>query len=278
MSHCIRLVAASALLVGGLAALHGQQPSAADSNGDLFGLSSLPLLRHAETRSISAENPTGEKGGGAKAVPDAGAPSSELGAGWKARPAIDLAGHQTATLADVKGPGVIKHIWMTVDPKAYRDCVLRFYWDNETSPSVEVPLGDFFAEGHGVRYNVNSLMVTVNPSGAFNSYWPMPYRKSAKITIENQGSEAINGFFYQISYSLEEVTAAAAYFHAEWRRSMTTRDHPEHVLLDGVEGQGQYVGTFIAWTQLSDGWWGEGEVKFFIDGDKQKSHDQRIRL
>jgi hypothetical protein len=158
---------------------------------------------------------------------------------------------------------------MTVDPKAYRDCVLRFYWDDETSPSVEVPLGDFFAEGHGERYNVNSLMVAVNPSGGFNSYWPMPFRKNARITIENQGTETIGGFFYQISYSLEEVPAAAAYFHAQWRRSMTSREHPEHVILDGVEGRGQYVGTFIAWTQLSDGWWGEGEMKFFIDGDRQ---------
>jgi len=227
------------------------------------------LLRNSETRSISAENPTGEKGGGAKAIPDQKNAASVLGQGWKVHPAIDLAGQQTVTLASISGPGSIQHIWMTVNPKAYRDCILRFYWDGEASPSVEVPLGDFFAEGHGLRYNVTSLMVAVNPSGGFNSYWPMPFRKSAKITIENQGPESIGGFFYQITYALEDVPPAAAYFHAEWRRSTTTREHPEHVILDGVEGRGQYVGTFLASSQLSDGWWGEGEVKFYLDGDKQ---------
>ncbi|MGD0911320.1 MAG: glycoside hydrolase family 172 protein [Terracidiphilus sp.] len=273
MLSTVRTAAALVLFMGVFACpniVAGQQSGAASgADDDFFGVSSLPLLRHAQSRSISAENPTGEPGNGGKAVPDANNPASELGQGWKVRPAIDLPQQQTITLADVKGPGIIKHIWMTVDPKAYRDCVLRFYWDGESSPSVEVPLGDFFAEGHGVRYNVTSLMVAVNPSGGFNAYWPMPFRKSARITIENQGTETINGFFYQISYSLEEVPANAAYFHAEWRRSLTTREHPEHVILDGVEGQGQYVGTFIAWTQLSDGWWGEGEVKFYIDGDKQ---------
>ena len=265
---------ATLLLFLGILACSGSVPcqqsgAAGGSDEDFFGISSLPLLRHAQSRSISAENPTGEAGNGAKALPDATNAASELGPGWKVHPYIDLPKQQTVTLASIKGSGIIKHIWITVDPKAYRDCVLRFYWDDEPTPSVEVPLGDFFAEGHGVRYNVNSLMVAVNPSGGFNAYWPMPFRKSARITIENQSTETIGGFFYQISYSLEAVPTDAAYFHAQWRRSMTSREHPEHVILDNVEGRGQYVGTFIAWTQLSDGWWGEGEVKFFIDGDKQ---------
>jgi len=255
------------LSVAVLALLTGVSALAQDATP--LGLGSLPLIRKSETRSISAENPTGEKGGGAKAIPGENSPASRLGAGWKARPAIDLAKFETVTLADIKGPGVIQHIWITADPKAYRDCIIRFYWDNEPTPSVEVPLGDFFAEGHGIRYNVNSLMVTVNPSGGFNSYWPMPFRKSAKITIENQRPEAIPGFFYQITYALEDVAENAAYFHAQWRRSMTTRQHPEHVILEGVKGSGHYVGTFIAWEQLSNGWWGEGEVKFYLDGDKQ---------
>jgi hypothetical protein len=230
-------------------------------------LDTLPLLRNSQTRSISAENPKGEKGGGATAIPDASNPASALGKGWKVRPAITLPNGETVTLADIAGPGTIQHIWMTVNPKAYRDCIVRFYWDDETGPSIESPLGDFFVTAHGTRYKVNSLMVAVNPSGGFNSYWPMPFRKHARITIENQASEDIAGFFYQITYALEPVPAAAAYLHAQWRRSMTTRERPEHTLLDGVEGQGQYVGTFLAWNQLSNGWWGEGEVKFYIDGD-----------
>jgi len=206
---------------------------------------------------------------GAREVPDANNPASDLGKGWKVRPCISLPANSTTTLADIAGPGVLQHIWITVDPKAYRDGVLRFYWDGEAEPSVEVPLGDFFANGHGLRYPVNSLPVAVNPSGGFNSYWPMPFRRHAQVTIENQRGEDIEGFFYQITYALGEVPPEAAYFHAQWRRSVTPREKPEHVIVDGIRGRGHYVGTVLAWTQLSDGWWGEGEIKFFIDGDTE---------
>jgi len=232
-----------------------------------LGLGSLPLLSDAETRSISAENPEGEKGGGAKAAPAADNAASMLGEGWKVRPCITLEPQSTTCLADIQGPGVIQHIWITVHPNAYRDTILRFFWDGEAEASIEVPLGDFFCNGHALRYNVNSLPMAVNPSGGFNSYWPMPFRKGARITIENQHPEAIGGFFYQITYALTEVPDNAAYFHAQWRRSLTTREVPEHVIVDGIQGHGHYVGTFLAWTQLSNGWWGEGEIKFFLDGD-----------
>jgi len=234
-----------------------------------FGLWGLPLLSPAKSRSISAENPRGQKGGGGKAVPDEKSPASELGRGWKVRPCIDLPSRSSTTLAEIEGPGLITHIWMTVQPAAYRDCILRFWWDDEKSPSIEVPLGDFFANGHGLRYNVNSLPVAVNPSGGFNCYWPMPFRKSAKISIENESPEQIGGFFYQIDYILGEVPEAAAYFHSQWRRSVTERQKPEHTILEGVRGRGHYVGTNLSWTQMSDGWWGEGEIKFYIDGDEQ---------
>jgi hypothetical protein len=181
-------------------------------------------------------------------------------------PCISLPAHSTTTLADIQGPGIIQHIWITVDPRAYRDTVLRAYWDDETTPSIEVPLGDFFANGHGLRYNVVSIPIAVNPSGGFNSYWPMPFN-SARITIENQRNDSIDGFFYQITYSLSDVPENAGRFHAQWRRSVTSRACPEHVLLEGVRGNGHYAGTAISWTQLSNGWWGEGEIKFFIDDD-----------
>ena len=233
-----------------------------------FGLGSIHLLSDAETRSISAENPRGERGGGARVVPDKENAASMLGAGWKVRPCITLEPETTTALTDIEGPGIIQHIWITVHPKAYRDTVLRMYWDDEDTPSVEVPLGDFFCNGHGLRCNVNSLPVAVNPSGGFNSYWPMPFRARARITIENQRWEPISGFFYQITYALTPVPEEAGLFHAQWRRSMTARQCPEHVILEGVEGQGQYVGTYLAWEQLSNGWWGEGEIKFFLDGDQ----------
>ncbi len=234
-----------------------------------FGFNNLPILSNAQSRSISAENPNGQEAGGAKGIPNATNPASELGKGWKVRPCISLPKNSITTLADIKEPGTITHIWITVDPKAYRECILRIHWDGEIFPSVEVPLGDFFCNGHGLRYNVNSLMVAVNPSGGFNSYWPMPFKKGCKITIENQRWEDISGFFYQISYSLTEIPADAAYFHAQWRRAITDRKKPDYIILDNIKGQGHYVGTFLAWTQLSNGWWGEGEVKFYIDRDKE---------
>jgi hypothetical protein len=232
------------------------------------GLGSLSLLSDAESRSISAENPTGERANGAKApAPAAPHPSHRLGEGWKVRPAINLAPGETVVLADIEGPGVINHIWITLRESGLRDCVIRFFWDDEETPSVESPIADFFANAHGLRYNVNSIPVNVNPSGGFNSYWQMPFRRRARIEVENQHWNEIRGFFYQFDYSLTDVPAEAAYFHAQWRRSITTRENPKHVILDGVEGQGHYIGTALGWTQMSDGWWGEGEVKFFIDGD-----------
>jgi hypothetical protein len=235
--------------------------------GTNWDLRAIPILSEAETRSISAENPDGARGGGARAEPGASSAGSMLGQGWKIRPCITLEPGSTTTLADIKGPGVVQHIWITVRREAYRDCLIRFYWDGEDSPSIEVPLGDLFCNGHGLRCNVTSVPIAVNPSGGFNSYWPMPFRKRARITIENQRWEAIPGFFYQITYALTEVPEKAAYLHAQWRRSMTMRQQPEHTILEGIRGQGHYVGTYLAWEQLSNGWWGEGEVKFYIDGD-----------
>jgi len=233
-----------------------------------FGLGTIPLLSDTVTRSISAENPSGAVGGGARAIPETDSPGSLLGQGWKIRPCITL-DPGVATLADIQGPGMIQHIWITAAIEAYRTCVLRMYWDGEETPSVEVPLGDFFANVHGLAYNVHSLPVAVNPVRGLNCYWPMPFREHALITIENDSWEVIPHLYYQITYALGEIPENAAYFHAQWRRSMTTRERPEHVIVDGIKGKGHYVGTVIGWNQFSNGWWGEGEVKFYIDGDKE---------
>lgn len=232
-------------------------------------MSNVARITDAKSRSICAENPNGEVGGGAKEVPQPHNAGSELGIGWKIKPCITVPSGSKAVLADIKGPGTIRHIWITVNEKAYRNCILRMWWDGEKTPSVEVPLGDFFCCGHAIRTKVVSIPIAVNPSGGFNSYWPMPFRKSAKIEVENQWQEDIGGFFYQIDYELGDVPEDVGYFHAQWRRAVTSIDYPEHVILDGVKGTGQYVGTYLAWTQLSNGWWGEGEIKFYMDGDKE---------
>ncbi len=223
-----------------------------------------------ESFSISAENPTGERDKGALEIPGPNSPARKLGKGWKVRPSIVLEKSKETLLADIEGPGVITYMWMTVDEKAYRSCILRMYWDSESEPSVEVPLGDFFVNPFGIRFEVNSLPISVNPSGGFNSYWPMPFRERARVTVENQGNEDIPHFFYQISFIKKKLESNILYFHSQWRRSMTSRNSPQHVILE-TEGKGKYVGTVIAWEQLSNGWWGEGEVKFFIDGEKNPS-------
>jgi hypothetical protein len=150
-----------------------------------------------------------------------------------------------------------------------RACVLRFYWDGEETPSIEVPMTDFFAVGNDRFAPVNSLPVVVNPTAALNCYWPMPFRRHARITFTNDLSKDIDLMTYQIDYVLTDLPRDTGYFHAQWRRATTKRSFPVHTILDGVKGDGRYVGTFLAWAQLSDGWFGEGEVKFFIDGDMQ---------
>ena len=233
-----------------------------------LGLGNLARLSAAETRSISAENPTGAKGAGGQATEGTGAVCArELGQGWKISPSINLPGNTTVTLADVDGPGAIQQIWLTLHPTFWRRVVLRIYWDDETTPSVETPIGDFFCNGWGVRSNVTSLPVAVNPAGGFNCYWEMPFRKHARITVENVSPDTLNGFYYQINYTLTEIPADRAYFHAQWRRSNPLPYGEVHTLLDGVQGQGHYVGTYLAWGVNNNGWWGEGEIKFYIDGD-----------
>lgn len=237
-------------------------------NGLNMNLGNLSLLSNAETRSISAENFTGEKGKGGMATEGTGAYAGRLlGQGWKISPSINIAPKQTAILADIAGMGAIQHIWLTVHPEHWRKLIFRLYWDEETIPSVEVPIGDFFCNGWNQRCNVASLAVAVNPAGGFNCYWEMPFRKHARITVENLTDDEIKGFYYQITYTLTEVPDNAAYFHAQWRRSNPLPRKTVHTLVEGIRGQGHYVGTYIAWGVNNNGWWGEGEIKFYMDGD-----------
>lgn len=238
------------------------------------GLSSLPLLSNARTRSISPENNTGAKGKGGMAVPDPdklpfSPAANDLGQGWKVSPFHKVKSGETLTIMDVDGPGIIQHIWLVADPAKGRSHIIRFYWDGEKTPSIEAPVSDFFAVGHNLFAPVNSLAVIVNPASAFNCYWPMPFRKHAKITFTNEDKDELDLFTYQITYAETDVPENAGYFHAQWRRAVTDRANPDYTIIDNVRGKGRYVGTFLAWTQLSDGWFGEGEIKFFMDGDKE---------
>ncbi|HEY2663017.1 MAG TPA: DUF2961 domain-containing protein, partial [Candidatus Binataceae bacterium] len=171
----------------------------------MMRLGNLSLLSSAQSRSISPENPTGEKGGGAKAIPDpAGSPARDLGVGWKVAPYIVIGPHATATLADIAGAGAITQIWMTPSGR-WRHLILRIFWDDSPIASVECPVGDFFACGWGRYAQISSLAVCVNPASALNCYWEMPFRKSALIALENLSADPVPGFYYQITYALTEV-------------------------------------------------------------------------
>ncbi len=243
-----------------------QPSSARPFNGITTGVGDLHRLSKAKTRSISPENFTGEKGKGGMATEGTGKNAArDLGQGWKVSPSVRIEPGQVFELARIDGSGVIQHIWMTPTGN-WRYSILRFYWDGETTPSIEVPVGDFFASGWGKYAQINSLAVAVNPGSAFNSYWTMPFRKSARITMENIAPEAMT-LYYQVTYALTEVEPDAAYLHAQFRRTNPVPYKEVYTLLDGVKGHGHYVGTHMSWGVNNNGWWGEGEIKFFMDGD-----------
>ncbi len=254
------------------------------SNGLNMTLGTIAKLSRARTRSITAENVYGEKGRGGMAEVSAtpqpevarigqeweeSGAARELGRTWKVRPCINLPTGVETTLMDVDGPGCIQHLWMTLDHKYYRDVILRIYWDGEATPSVEAPIGDFFCQSWNRRTPITALPINVNPDGGLNCFFPMPFRAHARVTVESRYPQRAQGFFYTINYTLTEVEDDEAYFHAQFRRVNPLTYGEEYPLLDGVQGWGQYVGTVMAWQQNNTGWWGEGEIKFFLDGDAE---------
>lgn len=243
----------------------GQKKSSFSGLG--MNLGNLSRLSNAKTRSISPENFTGEKGrGGMSTDGPAANAARDLGQGWKVSPYVKIASKSTFVMAEIEGSGAIQQIWMTPAGN-WRFSILRMYWDGEENPSVEVPAGDFFANGWGKYAQVTSLPVCVNPGSAFNCYWEMPFRKSCKITMENLDEKEMT-LYYQVNYTLTEIPEDAAYFHAQFRRTNPVQYKEVYTILDGVKGWGQYVGTYMCWGSNNSGWWGEGEIKFYLDGDK----------
>ena len=239
-----------------------------------FGHNALDALalaaNHGRTRCVNAENPTGGKGMAATAA-------SKLGPSRKGSPCIQtVRAGDAVTLMDVDGPGVIRHIWMTVTdrtsptgPNVLRNLILECYWDGEESPSVQCPIGDFFCCGHAQACRINSIPVMVVPNRGFNCYFTMPF-EHARIVLRNDHNEDVPAFFYQIDYTeYDELPADAMRFHAQWRRERVTELARDYVVLDGVRGRGAYIGTYLALTALESRWWGEGEFKMYIDGDSQ---------
>jgi len=251
----------------------------------MFNLANITGTTNGKTRLFTAENVYARKGmGGMAEVSDVpqddvlkigqvydgpNRAARELGQKWKVRPCITLKAGSETTLVDTDGPGRITHIWITLDSKYFRDIVLRFYWDNEAEPSVECPIGDFFCCGYPKPLKITSIPINVNPNGGLNCYFPMPFRKHAKIVVESLLPVDLNGFFYAFSMDEGEVAPDEAYFHAKFRRENPLKYMEDYLIIDGIKGKGHYVGTQMSWQQNSDGWWGEGEFKAFIDGDTE---------
>ena len=235
-------------------------------NGIESNMGNLFRLSDAKSRSISPENFNGEKGKGGMATTGTGQNAArDLGTGWKISPSVVIKSKTTFTIAEIDGSGSVQHIWMT-PTGVWRNSIIRFYWDDEKTPSVEAPVGDFFCSGWGQYSKLQSLAVCVNPGSAFNCYWPMPFRKKCRITMENTDTQDMV-LYYQVDYILTEVPSDAAYFHAQFRRVNPLAYKANYVLLDSVHGRGQYVGTYLAIGVHNNGWWGEGEIKFYMDGD-----------
>jgi hypothetical protein len=240
----------------------------------LFGqsnvLDNLYNLSDAKTRSISPENFTGEKGKGGMATLEKGSAARaarELGQGWKVSPYVRIQPGETFVMGEIKDSGIINHIWMTPSG-VYRHSIFRIYWDGEEEASVESPVGDFFTAGwgNGTEPDINSLAICVNPRSGLNAYWQMPFRNGCKITMENIGDKELV-LYYQIDYTLTKIPDDAAYFHAQFRRTNPLPYKEDFTIVDGIKGKGNYVGTYLAHGANSPGWWGEGEIKFYMDGD-----------
>jgi len=189
---------------------------------------------------------------------------------------------ESLTLADLKGPGIIKHIWITfpdehpswiskVGCANPSEIVLRMYWDGRGKPDVESPLGDFFAGGFGMRMTVESMPVQVENGRSYNCFWPMPFRKSAKIVITNESKKPLVALYWNIDWiQKESLPPDTAYFCAQYRREFPCKEGKDYLILD-AEGPGHYVGTVLSVRSRSPEWFGEGDEKIYIDGEEKAS-------
>ena len=233
-------------------------------------LNNLTLKKNIRTFSVCPENPTGSKGMGGRATLEEGTAANaarDLGVGWKVNPYINIEPGETAVLADVKGQGAIKHIWITDSAAAGRLLLLKIYFDGQEKPAVCAPLSDFFANADYSEYRqLSSLAICVNPRKGLNCYFEMPYFEGFRIELEFFGAKTCH-IFYQIDCEEKTIDPDSLYFHARFRRTNPLPYKEDYVILDKIKGRGHYVGTYLHWGVKSNGWWGEGEIKFFIDGD-----------
>lgn len=217
------------------------------------------------SRSISFENPTGAPGEGGKAA-------SNLGPGRKGAPAREVKPGETVDLCDIEGPGTIRHIWITTaqEQEVQRGAVIRAWWDGQEHPSIECPIGDLFGFAHGKIMAYGSAVHSVGPTGGRNIWLPMPFAKRAKLTFTNESTKKIP-LFYQLTYTLgDKHPADVGRLHVIFRRENPTTEKQDFELLPKRTQKGRFIGAVIGIRNLHpDQWWGEGEIKVFMDGDKE---------
>lgn len=223
----------------------------------------LYKLKNLESRAATAENRLAEKGKGGMTKK-----------GLKGNPAIkDFRKGSTEILLDIDGPGMIRHIWCTVSqytPINVRNIILRMYWENSNIPSVEVPLADFFGISHGANVPIISLLLSIQPSGGYNCDIPMPFKKHALITVTNESDTDLDWFFYQIDFTLgDKITKDDGRFHASFNRENPTKYGNDYTLLEIKGAKGVFLGCVLGVRPLVSGWWGEGEMKIYLDSDSQ---------
>ena len=220
--------------------------------------------------SLSAENPKGEKGKGGMAVEGSASYNArELGQGWKVNPYVVIKAGEKYDIADISGQGAIKHIWIVDSSTSPRTTIMRIYFDGQKNPSVYAPMYDFFCNADNTEYRqISSLPICYNPRRGMNCYFEMPYFKSFRIEIENLANEDIM-VYYQIDCEEKKIEENSLYFHACFHRENPLPYKKPYTILEKIKGCGVYVGTYMHWGVKSNGWWGEGEIKFYIDGDKE---------
>jgi len=215
------------------------------------------------SRSISFENPTGAPGAGGKAA-------SNLGPGRKGAPARTIKPGETVQLCDIEGPGTVRHIWMTTERRSaiQRACVIRAYWDGQEHPSIECPIGDLFGFAHGRITAYQSAVHSVGPTGGRNLWLPMPFTTRARFTFTNEGDRPVP-LYYQITYTLgDKHPKDVGRLHVLFRRENPTKEKQDFALLPRRNQKGRFIGSIIGVRNLHpDQWWGEGEIKVYMDGD-----------
>lgn len=226
-------------------------------------LGDVTRYQNIESRSASFENPRGERGNG-------GSAASYLGPTRKGFPAKAIQAGEEVVLAEVDGPGMIRHIWMTLDlnPTILRGCVIRAYWDGADQPAVECPVGDFFGIAHGRTNHFFNALQAMQEGSGLNCYFQMPFAKGAKLTFTNESSQTCGSLYYSVDYTIGDVIEGdTLYFHSCFVRENPTEMKRDFVFLPQRHGRGRFLGCVIGVRTKSPQWWGEGEFKVYLDGD-----------